>query len=168
MKEATKNTLFAVGGFAAIMIVLLAVQVLFQDYVGSMLWAYCTVFFMIFAMIEGFVEATTDHFKIKANEVYNGHLMYRIKTTLMLLSIYTQTNWQTVGCLILTYMFLHDGMYHWKRNDLDNKVYPKKWFDFTKTPIAFSDKLGIGKPIIRTTLFVIGVIGLIIFNYVTK
>ena len=168
MKEATKNTLWVVGGFAAIMLVLLSIQLIFQDYIGSMPWAYCSVFFIVFALLEGFNEATTDYFKIKANEFYNGHTIFRINTFIVLLLIYSQTSYQTVGFLICTYMFLHDGMYYWRRNDLDNKVYPKKWFDQTVSPIAFTDKIGIGKLYCRITLFVIGIIGLIIFNYVIK
>lgn len=168
MKEATKNTLWVVGGFAAIMLVLLSVQLIFQDYIGSMPWAYCSVFFIVFSLLEGFNEATTDYFKIKANEVYNGHAIFRLNTFLVLLLIYSQTSYQTVGCLICMYMFLHDGMYYLRRNYLDNKVYPKKWLDQTASPIAFTDKIGISKPYFRISLFVIGIIGLIIFNYITK
>lgn len=35
--------------------------------------------------------------------------------------------------LALCFSFLHNGMYYWTRNKLDNKMYPKGWWDESTT-----------------------------------
>lgn len=43
--------------------------------------------------------------------------------------------------LLFTFSFWHDGMMYLTREKLSPGIYPKRFFDFTKTPIAFTDKL---------------------------
>lgn len=168
MTEANRNTLRSVIVLTTALLSLLGLQLLFNNFIGSMAWAYVAIFLIVFFMVEGFNEAVTDDFKQRSNGVYNGHAMFRINTTIVLLLAYNLTNWQDVICYISMYMFLHDGMYYWKRSDLAAGVYPKGFFDFTKAPIAWTDKIGVAKPYARLTLFIAGIVGLIIFNYVNK
>ena len=63
----------------------------------------------------------------------------------------------------LAFSFLHNGMYYWSRNALDERIYTKKWFDQSSTSTAKSTNFF--TPQIRTIFFIISLIALAIINY---
>lgn len=59
--------------------------------------------------------------------------------------------------LSFIFSFVHNGMYYKTRNELDKKTYPKKWWD---TSINSTSVIEFN-PIVRTFLFIVGIIGII-------
>ena len=64
--------------------------------------------------------------------------------------------------LLLSFPFFHDGADYTRRHELDNKMYPKKWFDQSTTSTAWTDKLKICGPILRTGYLIISIAILIL------
>jgi len=168
MTTANKNTWKYVIIELIIFLSLLGVSLLFQQHVLDMNWYVGGVLFGIFAMVEGFNESYTDFYKAKSNSDHNGHIMFRVNTGIVILLLSKFVDWYSIGCYVLMYSFLHDGIYYWNRNNLTPGVYTTGFMDFTKTPIAISDKIGLTKPYIRAILFAVGAVALIIINYVNR
>jgi len=59
-------------------------------------------------------------------------------------------------CLCMTYSFFHNGVYYWIRHKLDNKVYPKGFWDSSVTSEA-TFEIGTG---MRTGLAIVGLVGI--------
>jgi len=168
MTEANKNTLKQVGILASIFLTIVGISLLFQNYVLNMAWFFGCIMFSIFAMVEGYNEALSDHFKQLANQDHNGHVMFRVNTAVVFILLHQFVDFKSLLCYAGMYMFLHDGMYYATRHNFNPAVYVKGWFDFTDTPVAFTDKLKLATPIMRTVLYVASVVAMIIINYVNR
>lgn len=168
MTEANKNTWKEVLPMFGLFIGLYLVQYKFGEGLANMNWSAGLFLFIMFASLQAFIEATLDYLKMLAKKDYNGHVAYRILTGLFILSMSPWVNWQSIMCYIVMFSFIHDGVYYMRRNNLDSAIYLKGFWDFTDTPIAIFDKLGITKVIPRSIMFVAGLTVLIIFNYANK
>lgn len=124
-------------------------------------------FFMIF---DAYKEAHLYYYAIDSkNSIKELHPTYFIQRfivfilliiPLILLPIIWYKILLFISCIILCQPFIHNGMYYHTRNKLNNKIYPKKWFDMSTTSTAKSTKYFTA--INRIILFVISCILLIL------
>lgn len=59
--------------------------------------------------------------------------------------------------LILMFSFFHNGQYYMVRNFLDNKVYPKGWWDSSTTSESFLEFSAVS----RTFMAIVGAMGIV-------
>lgn len=132
-----------------------------------------TCAWIFFSVMLGAVEAVLYHFKIKANiTAGNEHATFtaeRIPAWFAFeLAMYTPGYYYSLlngVCLVLIFVFIHDGAYYARMNQLAG-CYPKGFFDMSTTSNSWLDQLGLTRPFLRVTYFIIGITGLIIINYV--
>lgn len=170
MTEANKNTLKSFALFLGAFLAIMGIQLLFKDYIGSMSWCFGMIIGTIFVLTEAFNEAKRHWYQMASsvNDGDSGHVAFRINDVILAIAFHQFVGWQSIVCYGLMYLFIHDGMYYWKRNQLDSTVYKKGFWDFTATPEAWTDRLYLGHPVVRTFLFVIGFAALIVFNYFNR
>jgi len=120
-----------------------------------------TVIFCAWAALEGRREADYFHFRWKdpMTRVEDEHLMFTIQRSMV-------TIFATLACTLgmglwgllgfiplpLVFSFFHNGYYYVRRNQLDDSIYQKGWWDQSTTTTA---KVSFG-PVVRTVLAAIG------------
>lgn len=131
----------------------------------------------LFSLLEGLTEARLWHHKYKVFDErvvnkFDSHTSFAIQRGVVILfmcivvHLYADVDSLVVSLLFfiasaLTFSFLHNGMMYTHRNQLSkmtkgDEIYPKKWFDQSKTSSAFTTKFM--TPVSRTLQFVFGVI----------
>lgn len=68
--------------------------------------------------------------------------------------------------LMLSFVFMHDGAYYTTYNILNPLVYKKKWWDQSKTSVAWTDKFMTAP--IRTALYILSILCLILCISILK
>ena len=92
----------------------------------------------------------------------NEHYIFSAQRALVL-GILAYVWWPMIILGPMAFSFLHNGMYYWSRNALDERIYTKKWFDQSSTSTAKSTNFF--TPQIRTVFFVLSLIILTIIHY---
>ena len=121
-----------------------------------------SILFCTWAALEGRREADYFHFRWKdpMTRVEDEHLMFTMQRSIVAIlatvacTLYTGL-WGLLGFipLLLVFSFFHNGYYYVRRNQLDDSIYQKGWWDQSTTTTA---KVSFG-PVVRTGLAVIGV-----------
>jgi len=121
-----------------------------------------TILFCVWAALEGRREADYFHFRWKdpMTRVEDEHLMFTIQRSIVAIlatvacTLFTGL-WGLLGFipLPLVFSFFHNGYYYVRRNQLDDSIYQKGWWDQSTTTTA---KVSFG-PVARTALAAIGV-----------
>lgn len=135
--------------------------------------ALSVVLFSIYAILEGYREAIHFYYlnKVEGKKI-EEHSMFAIQRIIVWIPI-ELINFQYENPITLlnglfiafVFIFWHAGTYYWKRNKLDNS-YPLGFLDQSKTSTSMLDRLNLTGPILRTIYFSLGILGLIIINYV--
>ena len=121
-----------------------------------------TILFCVWAALEGRREADYFHFRWKEpmTKVDDEHLMFTIQRSIVVIFTTLACTlgmgfWGLLGFipLPLVFSFFHNGYYYVRRNQLDNNIYQKGWWDQSTTTTA---KVSFG-PVARTALAAIGV-----------
>ena len=121
---------------------------------------------ILYGILEGFREACfydVNSIVQTPNQsiTWNLHPFFTMQRAIVLLLIYkVNGDFILLGGLPLIFSFVHDGMYYRIRNQLNNKVYSKGWWDNSTTSTAFIE-LNIYE---RSVVFVIGITSLILFR----
>ena len=93
----------------------------------------------VYASIEGVKEAYLYHYRNTSTEkkAYELHPLFAEQRSCVLLIITALSVdlWLLFAC-IFVFSFFHDGFYYVKRNDLNSKTYPKRFFDHSTTSTA--------------------------------
>jgi len=120
-----------------------------------------TILFCSWAALEGRREADYFHFRWKdpMTRVEDEHLMFTIQRSIVAIlatvacTLFTGL-WGLLGFipLPLVFSFFHNGYYYVRRNQLDDSIYQKGWWDQSTTTTA---KVSFG-PVTRTVLAAIG------------
>lgn len=86
---------------------------------------------------------------------FDEHIIFTVQRGLVLLVLaYIWLPILVVGPF--AFSFLHNGMYYWSRNALDDRIYKKKWFAQSNTSTAKTTVLF--TPAARTIFFVVSII----------
>lgn len=125
-------------------------------YLSSALW-------IIYSCLEGIREGY--YWNLYPSYKINIHTLFFIQRALVLMLV-SLLNPVVIISLSLMFSFFHNGSYYTMRNRLNDKVYPKKWFDQSKqstswltkfnTPVSRSIQLFVGLLIL--TLHILGTI----------
>lgn len=73
-----------------------------------------------------------------------------------------------VTYLPLSFVFVHDGTYYKRMNQLDNKEYPKGFCDFSTTSTSWFDRMKLTTFPLRLTYFTVSLIEIIILLILNK
>ena len=120
-----------------------------------------TILFCAWAALEGRREADYFHFRWKdpMTRVEDEHRRFTIQRSIVaILAIVACTLftgfWGLLGFIPLpmVFSFFHNGYYYVRRNQLDDSIYQKGWWDQSTTTTA---KVSFG-PVTRTVLAAIG------------
>ena len=120
----------------------------------------------IFSLISGAVEAIVFHVDNKLSAKFHYkfgfdiHILFTVIRGIVALPLIYFTSYPVLSLVgfMLTFPFLHDGMYYFGRNFLDDRIYRKRWFDQSySTSAIFSIN-----PFWRIILFALG-LGLLPF-----
>lgn len=106
------------------------------------------IIWIIYSMSEGFIEGFYFHFKTNSRrdcqfEINQVFSLQRI-LVLFLISGYLVhvLGWYSltvIKSLVLIFSFFHNGTYYLTRNKLDDRMYPLKWKDASRTfPVFYS------------------------------
>ena len=124
---------------------------------------------IVYSLLEGYREAIFYYFAVSSSrKMIEMHPTFTFQRVLVfggfaILLLLMSCTWVVSLLSFIGYAcvfsFLHDGFYYVTRNKLDNSIYPKKWWDFSTTSTAKSDKFLTS--VNRTILVIIG-LGLII------
>lgn len=131
----------------------------------SLLFLPIVAIVAIYTIYEGIREGYYMHYRMNyANAVENLHTIFTIQRALVYLlstSLFFLTMnpviaiFATIG-IILIFSFIHNGTYFLTRNNIDKKIYPKRFFDDTVTPNhKAAAKLNIDVKV-RTFMFIFG------------
>ena|ERR1035437_8160780 len=112
------------------------------------------IIWILFSLASGPIEAI---YFIKRTNTFNPHILFTIIRIIVLGLIYLFSGSWIVVLYPLVFTFLHDGMYYVTRDRLDHS-YPLGWWSQSTTSTSILDRLQLTTPIIRTILFVIGLV----------
>lgn len=106
------------------------------------------IIWIVYAMSDGFIEGFYFHFKNNSRRTceFEINQMFSLQRILVLvlisgllvhvLGLHSLT---VVISLMLTFSFFHNGTYYLTRNKLDDRMYPLKWKDESRTfPVFYS------------------------------
>lgn len=119
------------------------------------------IIWLAYSELEGFREGWHWHYKVMAKnedktDAHGFFMAQRCLVGLLIVTVHSLLIHSINPCLILfmfmSFPFMHDGAYYYHRHILDNKIYPKKFFDQSTTSTAFSTKYF--PPVVRTILFI--------------
>lgn len=89
----------------------------------------CSVILWVaYSLMEGAREARYFDANPKLPKI-NIYIFFIVQRLVVLGIIILATNWLLAVPLILMFPFFHDGMYYLMRNELNNSVYPKRFWD---------------------------------------
>lgn len=116
---------------------------------------YCTIIWCFFAVFSGHFEAYYYEHEVKSSfkDNYNEHPLFVAIRLCVFIPLWILTQWKTAAALFIIFPFFHDGQYYLNRNNLSG-IYPRRWFDQSKTSTAFSTKFL--TPLVRTLLAFLG------------
>lgn len=120
-----------------------------------------------FAIIDGITDAYYWHIAMNVNKFdykkFNLHKWSVIKRGIVLFGITVYDyNFLLIIPFIIMFSFFHNGAYYEFRKKLSNKtIYKKGWFDQSTT--STSKWTFINTPLVRSILFIIGIILNIIY-----
>lgn len=123
-----------------------------------------TLIFAAYATLEGIREAFYFHYKGFGNPetVPDEHLLFTLQRAIVWMILpfvaFPLYGWWCAITLVTTpliFSFFHNGNYYSTRNTIDPTVYHKGFKDMTTSSTA---KISMSYPV-RTTLFVIGILG---------
>ncbi|PCI28126.1 hypothetical protein COB55_04420 [Candidatus Wolfebacteria bacterium] len=118
----------------------------------------------VFSIVEGIRDGIFYfHYNHKFPRTFNEHIIFIIERSLMAGVLIYVTNWWFIIPMVLSFSFIHNGVYYTTRNHLDNNLYEKKFWDQSETSTSiFTD---IMTPLVRTVLFLLSLVSLLIINY---
>ena len=92
------------------------------------------IYWFIFIVLSSILEALMFHKKMF---IHNIHIYLTLIRGLVCIPLAVQNEWLPfiIFCLF-TFPFLHDGIYYTVRHLLNNKIYPKMFFDKSYTTNA--------------------------------
>ena len=122
------------------------------------------IVWIIYSLTEGVREGFYWHYENNSRRVCNFDInpIFNLQRALVLLitggfMVYT-LGWFSLfslACMFLMFNFFHNGTYYYTRNKLDDRFYPKRWTDESKTFPKFTPLTTYKK---RKTGMVIGVL----------
>jgi len=115
---------------------------------------------ILYATMEGSQDAFMYNVKdpLKTNNI-NEHVIFTIGRTIVLTLTSILSPWMLI-LGPLSFSFFHNGSYYFTRNWLDDRIYPKGWFDQSFTSTARTTS--IFTPVNRSVLFLISIVILIL------
>ena len=115
-----------------------------------------------YSLTEGVREGFYWHYENQSKKVcdFNVNPMFNIQRIIVLLLV-NSVLVNIIGyysilsslCMILMFSFFHNGTYYYTRNKLNERYYPKRWTDESKTFPPYAPLLSYNK---RTILMSIG------------
>ena len=120
------------------------------------------IMWVLYATLEGSQDAFMYNVKdiMKSNNM-NEHYIFTAGRTIVLVLACMLDPWMIL-LGPLSFSFFHNGSYYFTRNWLDDRIYPKGWFDQSFTSTAKTTT--IFTPVNRTVLFLISIIIILIIN----
>lgn len=135
-----------------------------------MVYLLIYILWVMYMSLEGYTEAIYFHFCYNSSsyDYTNEHEIWTIQRIVVGLAFMLAIiffDYELLLCLemfaaiVLSAPFFHDGFYYFKRNQLNNFIYKRKFFDQTTTPRSIITILS--TPVLRTAYFVVSVLVLI-------
>lgn len=107
---------------------------------------FFTLLWITYSLFEGIREGFYFHNRANSarQDNFEIHPLFFIQRSIVLILIFVPINIQFgmynsllfILVQIFTFSFFHDGIYYVTRNNLDKKLYAKRWFDSSKTSTA--------------------------------
>lgn len=96
------------------------------------------IIWALYAVLEGVKEASIYNLRdYNKKNSFNEHIVFTIQRAVVLILI-CYIDARMVFIAPFAFPFFHDGAYYTTRNLLNNKIYPKRWFDQSKSSSARS------------------------------
>ena len=125
---------------------------------------------------EGYREGAYFHYLYKAGGEYTDeHIEWTIQRLIVGIVFYLCAVFYDMNLiftlalgfsLVLSSPFWHDGLYYWKRNELNPDIYKKGFWDNTTTPRGWITK--ICTPLLRTLYFILSIIIFVFYLTITS
>jgi len=96
------------------------------------------IIWVLYSMLEGIKEAFLYNLRDynKKNPI-NEHIVFTIQRAVVLILV-CYIDWRIMFIAPFAFPFFHDGAYYTTRNLLNNRIYPKRWFDQSNSSTARS------------------------------
>ena len=118
----------------------------------------------LFSAVEGVRDGIFYHYyNHKFPKTFNEHIIFVLERGIMMGVLVYVTNWWFLIPMILSFSFIHNGIYYTTRNQLNEDLYDKKWWDQSETSSSFFTD--IMTPTVRTILFLASICFLVAINY---
>lgn len=123
------------------------------------------IIWILYSMTDGMIEGFYFHFRNNSRRICDFEInkvfsLQRILVIILISGFLVHTlGWYSILiiiCQVLTFSFFHNGTYYLTRHKLDDRMYPLKWRDESRTfPVFYSGLIKYRK---RAIFMILGII----------